>query len=137
MHFGSIYGEFDYESTSSVLYAGLNFKVNPKLKLWLQGNYSKSEAAFSKVGMDMDLPGVDEALEIIEASDYDYSGIPQYSDLSYGYMNFNARAEYKLSDKLLFNVDFSYYDLTSDETWVYGDESGSFTVFRTGFTLIK
>ncbi|KAA3619567.1 MAG: hypothetical protein DWQ05_02255 [Calditrichaeota bacterium] len=137
LHFGSVYGEFDYESTNSVLYAGLNFKVNSKLKFWLQGNYSKSEAAFDKVEMNLDTPEVHEALEEIEASDYDYSGIPQYSDLSYGFMNFKARAEYQLSNRLVFNVDFDYYDFTSDEAWVYGDESGSLYVFKTGFKLIN
>ena len=78
----------------------------------------------------------DEALEHVEAANYDYSTINTYSDLDYNFMNFRVGAMYKLTKTLAFTTDFDYYNLTDNLGYVYGNESGSFYVIRTGFKLM-
>jgi len=48
-------------------------------------------------------------------------------------MNISAGVVYTLWKGLAFAVDVDYYDLEDSQGWVYGVESGSFFVFRTGF----
>lgn len=76
-----------------------------------------------------------EILNTIAHSYYDYSMINGYSDLSYGFGNVVAGFDYKISTSTTFFVDATYYDLNDYQSYVYGDESGSFYVIRTGFRL--
>ena len=76
-----------------------------------------------------------EILNSIAHSYYDYSMINGYSDLSYGFQNVTAGFDYYISKSTTFFVDANYYDLNDYQSYVYGDESGSFYVIRTGFRL--
>jgi hypothetical protein len=133
-HYGSIYGETDYKTTTHILTAGMNAHVNQHVDLFGQVNYSKSESAFDPINM-ISNSNEAEALEHIESADYDYSTINMYSDLDYNFMNFRVGAIYKLTETVAFTADFDYYDLTDNLGYVYGNESGSFYVIRTGFKL--
>ena len=120
--------------TAHILSAGLNFKANQKLNFSAQLNYSKSESSFDPIKMQANAHK-QEALEVLEAANYDYSDMNNYSDLSYGLLNFSAGAQYQFTNNLAFTVDLDYYDLKDNQGYVYGIESGSFYVFRTGFRL--
>ena len=76
-----------------------------------------------------------EILDVIEHSYYDYSMINTYSDLSYGLLNLALGLEYKLSKSLAFTVDVNYYNLNDYKSYIYGDETGSFYIIRTGFRI--
>ena len=90
----------------------------------------------SKTGFDtFNMPNTAEravAEENIHHSNYDYSQTYTYSDLEYSYMNANVEAEYKVRENLALTVGVNYYDLQDKQTYVYGDESGGYMVFRTG-----
>lgn len=136
MHFGSLYTETDYESTSHIFSASLNYQLTPKLNLMLQGNLSSSKASFDPIQM----PDTDErreAEEIIHAADYDYSTVHTYSDLDYRFLNLRFGLNYKFSDTFGWNLDVDYYDLTDNQGYVYGVESGSFYVIRSGFMIYR
>ena len=76
-----------------------------------------------------------EILNFIAHSYYDYSMINGYSDLSYWFLNLAFGIEYKLSKSLAVTFDVDYYDLSDYKTFVYGDESGSFSIVRAGFRM--
>jgi len=101
------------------------------MNIYLVGNYSKSESAFNPIIM----PEVTDAeiLSCIAHSYYDYSMIYGYSDLSYEYLNFSFGFEYRISRKTLLFIQGDYYDLNGYQGYVYGNESGSYYLIRTGF----
>ena len=74
-----------------------------------------------------------EILNAIGHSYYDYSMINGYSDLSYGFLNLAVGFEYKISKSMTFLINANYYDLNDYQSYVYGSETGSFYVIRTGF----
>ncbi len=131
-HYGSLFAETEYSSKSHNLQAGVFFSPERSLNFSLQGNYLKSEASFDPIQMPQ-APA--EVTNEIAASDYDYSSVDQYSDLSYEWFTLSLGLEYKLSPQVSLTADADYYDLTDDQPYVYGAESGSFYVIRTGFRI--
>lgn len=120
----------DYSSESHIISANLYYKPSDVMKFFMTGNYSKSDSSFDPIVM----PVVDQAiLDSIVQSYYDYSMIHTYSDLSYGFLNLSLGLEYQLSESMAFLFDVRYYDLNGYESYVYGDESGSFYTIRVGF----
>ena len=101
------------------------------MKLFLSGNYSKSDSSWDPIVMPVVTDQL--ILNTIAQSYYDYSMINTYSDLSYGLLNLSLGLEYKLSTSMAFLFDVRYYDLKGYESYVYGDETGSFYVIRAGF----
>lgn len=102
----------------------------------LNGTFSHSEAAFDPI----DMPVTPERLaaeELIHAAQYDYSVVSTYSDLDYDYLNLRIGAEYSFSSAFGFTFDIDYYDLSDNQGYIYGVESGSFYVIRTGFRISR
>lgn len=114
------------------LHGGLTFHATKALDLSLGGSYTQSTASFSAI--EMPTPAA-EVTDEIAASDYDYSMIQNYSNLSYGYITASIGAIYAFSRRVAFTMNFDYYDLTDDEGYVYGVESGSLYIVRTGFRI--
>ncbi len=83
-----------------------------------------------------EMPAVpQEVTNNIAAADYDFSSINQYSDLDYTQFSVSVGAEYVLSPKVSLTADVVYSDLTDDKGYVYGVETGSFYVVRTGVKI--
>jgi predicted porin len=76
-----------------------------------------------------------EVTDNIAAADYDFSSINQYSDLDYTQFTVSIGAEYVLSLRVSLTADATYSDLTDDKGYVYGIESGSIYVVRTGVKI--
>ena len=131
-HYGSLFAETEYSSKSHNLHGGVLFSPERSLSFSLEGSYLQSEASFDPIQMPQ-VPA--EVTNEIVAGDYDYSIVNQYSDLSYGWLTLSLGAEYKLSPNVSLTADADYYDLVDDEPYVYGVESGSFYVIRTGFRI--
>ncbi len=91
----------------------------------------------SRAGMDrIFMPEAPhEVLESIEAARYSYFMVNTYSDLGYVYINASLGLEYRLTDRLAVTGNVDYYYLRDAAGYVYGNETGSFTIFRTGFKL--
>ena len=76
-----------------------------------------------------------EVTDNIAPADYDYSSINQYSDLDYTQFNIWAQAEYVLSPRVSLTLEGAYIDLTDDKGYVYGIESGSLYIIRSGLKI--
>lgn len=116
------------------LHASLTFRATKALDLSLGSSYTQSKAYFDAI--EMPTPP-DIAIDEIEASDYDYSTIQNYSNLSYGFITASVGASYAFSPRVAFTIDFDYYDMTDDEGYVYGIESGTLYILRTGFRITQ
>jgi hypothetical protein len=122
----------EYNNTAQIVSGGISFHPQPALSLSLHGDYVMSSAEFDPVIM----PTVsDDIYANIPFGDYDYSGIHEYSNLDYEQLNIALDGSYQFSPRMSFNAGISYYDLTDNEGYVYGVESGSLFVVRAGVTI--
>jgi len=108
------------------------FLASDRLNLNLSGNYIDSKGTL-KMGEMPQVP--QEVTGNIAAADYDFSSINQYSDLAYAQFDVSVGAEYALSSRVSLTADATYIDLTDDQGYVYGIESGSFYVVRSGVKI--
>lgn len=102
------------------------------LNITMGGSYIDSKGSMEVVSLP-DVP--QEVIDNIAAADYDFSSIDSYSDLVYVLYDVWIGAEYALSAKTSLTADVVYYDLTDDTGYVYGNESGSMYMFRTGVRI--
>jgi long-subunit fatty acid transport protein len=131
-HFGTLWTITDYANKSHVASAGITYQPTQVVTLNLRGNFVKAQAAFDPVIM----PGVSqEILDQIEAADYDYSGIYEYSNFDYDQFDVTLGGSYQINPRLRFDAGMSYYDLKDNQGYVYGVESGSLWIVRAGFQV--
>jgi hypothetical protein len=64
--------------------------------------------------------------------DFSFDEMHQYSDLSFEILNLLLGFEYNLSDGVVITVDGEYLDLNDNAGYVYGDETGSYFMVRSG-----
>ncbi|RMF59712.1 MAG: hypothetical protein D6748_05795 [Calditrichaeota bacterium] len=136
MHYGSLYTETDYEVKSHILNGTLSYQLMPSVALNVQGTFSKSSASFDPVEMPQ-TPLRTLAEEKIHLANYDYSTIHSYSDLDYQFLNLRLGLTYAISKIVGWDLVIDYYDLTDNQGYVYGVESGTFYVIRTGFSIYR
>jgi hypothetical protein len=55
-----------------------------------------------------------------------------YSDLDYSLIRLSLGFEYRLSPSVVLTADGDYADLSDNAAYVYGDESGSIFMIRSG-----
>ncbi|MDF1544123.1 MAG: hypothetical protein P1R58_03355 [bacterium] len=127
----------DYTSKSTNLY--LVAHLMPTAKLGIHGSldFNLSEAALDEVQMP------DSAAQVaigvpagwFASHSYDYSQTYTYSDFDYELLKFNFGFEYLLSPKVTLTADMDYADLTDNQGYVYGNETGSYYMIRSGLRL--
>lgn len=128
-HFGSLYTTTDYTSEAHVASAGLTFQATPQLLLHAQGNYFTTTASFDAPV----LPEVtEEAHEAIEAGDWDYTGMAEYSDLDFEQFDVTFGGNYQLTPRTRIELNMTYRDLTDNAGYVYGYESGTLWIVHGG-----
>ena len=126
----------DYESKVHNLYASLNYSATAKLNLHGMVNWNKAEASLQEVNMpDTAAISVLTGGELVEDMNYDFTQMNTYSDFDYTLLKFSGGLTYALSPTLIFTLDGEYADLTDDQGYVFGNESGSYYMIRSGFKL--
>lgn len=131
-HYGSFFAETEYENKAFTLSANILFLATPKLNLTLGGSFIDSKGSMDITDMT-EVP--DEVYENVASADYDYTPIIEYSNLAYTQYQFSFGGEYKITEKVSFTADAIYYDLTDDEGYVYGIETGSLYIIKAGFRI--
>ena len=126
----------DYESKVHNLYASLYYSATDKLNLHGMVTWNKAEASLQQVNMpDTSAIAVLTGGELIEDMNYDFTQMNTYSDFDYTLLKFSGGLSYALSPTLTFTFDGEYADLTDDQGYVFGNESGSYYMIRSGFKL--
>ena len=122
----------DYNNTAQIVSGGISFYPQPEFTLNLQGNFTMSTAEFDPVVM----PTVSQEIhDEIHNGNWDYSGIYEYSNLDYQQFDITLSGSYQINPRMSFDAGVSYYDLTDNEGYVYGNESGSLYIVRAGVTI--
>lgn len=122
----------DYETKSQTAY--LNITGNPIEKLRVFGNlvYSASTGEYEQVVM----PDVSARLGgDLGHQDFTFDDMHEYSNLDYTLMQLSGGFDYLLSPGVTFTVNGDYIDLTDDTGWVYGNETGSLMMVRSGIRV--
>ena len=135
-HYGSAYTMVDYKNKAHSLYANANFVPSHKLNLFTTLSYHLSTAEYDPVEM----PDVTDKLDgDLTHQDFTFDAMHEYSNHDYGIIRIAAGGEYVIAPQVTFTLDGEFADLTDDSGtdgtdpfYVYGDESGSYYMIRSG-----
>jgi len=131
-HYGSAYAMSDYETKTYNMYLTASYIHSPKLNFHGTLGYNKSTADLDQVIFPdvMLLTGGD-----LSNMDYDFTAMPEYSNLDYEFLSLSLGFEYILAPDVSWTVDGEYIDLKDNAGYVYGDESGSLFMIRSGIRV--
>ena len=131
-HYGSAYAMADFTNTSHNVYLTASFLPTAKLSLTGTAAYNLATAEYGAVNFDEAEIRSRLGGDLTEQN-YDFSHMPTYSKLDYGLLMLLFGLEYRFLPGVVWTADLEYRDLTDDAAvWVYGNESGSMFIGRTG-----
>lgn len=125
-----------------MFFVNANITATEKLSFYLEGVYSVATGRFDSFG-DLS-PAAGEVPPEISISPehpgsskgaYDFSGISDYSDLDYTQLNGTLGANYRLDKAATVYGSVNLMDLQDDQTYVYGDLTGTIVTYAAGMTL--
>lgn len=120
----------DYKSDAHNIYVNATFLPMEKFRMTTTVSYNMSKGEMDQVIM----PDITDRLDgDLTHQDFSFDNMHEYSNLEYSIIRLSASLEYLLSQGVTFTADVDYADLTDDQGYVYGDESGSMFMIRTGF----
>ncbi|MBU0983533.1 MAG: hypothetical protein KKA42_06660 [candidate division Zixibacteria bacterium] len=122
----------DYETTNHSVYFNANYRASEKLGVFGAVTFNKSTAELNEVQMP-ELAA--DAAAALSHQDFDFTDMYQYSDLDFSFIRVGAGFEYMLSPTVTWTTDADYTDLTDDAGYVYGIESGSLIMVRSGVQI--
>ncbi len=132
-----MYTMADYETNAHTVYFNGSYQATPKLMLNGLVTYNMSEGGLEEVVM----PDVSDRLvngagapELIH-QDFTFTEMHDYSNLDYEILRLSAGLEYQLTPMITLTVDGDFADLKDNQSYVYGDESGSYYMIRSGVWL--
>ncbi len=127
--------------------ASLNWKVNSKFSVNFGVAYSMADMEMDDVSFPSELFDTD-ATTLPAPTTGDPAGtwagaynpanmnkMDNYSDLEYDIIDVNLGASYAISDKIGVTVSYIYEDVDNDESYVYGDEEGTYQSLMTYLTV--
>jgi len=119
----------DYKSDVHNIYVNATFLPMEKFRMTTTVSYNMSKAELDEVIM----PDITDRLDgDLVHQDFSFNEMHEYSNLEYNIIRLSASMEYLLSAGVTLTADVDYADLTDDQGYVYGDESGSMFIIRTG-----
>ncbi len=132
-HYGSMYTMSDYTAEVHNLNLNLSFLPSPQVRVYGMINYNLSTGELEEVVM----PDISEYLDgALSHQDFTFVEMNTYSDLDYQWLRANFGLEYSVSPTVTLTAEADYLDLTDNAGgWVYGDESGSQFLIRTGVRI--
>ena len=139
VHYGSAYAMSDYETKSQNLYLTTSYIYSPKLKFHGMVGYNKSTAEMDQVVFpDLTDRLYDEINDVTDLGhqNFTFLHMHEYSNLDYQLMNFSLGLEYMLSKDVVWTANGEYADLKDNEEYVYGIESGSMFMIRSGIRFV-
>ncbi len=122
----------DYETKGTNVYLSVSGAPTEKLRVTSTLVYNKSTGEYDPVVM----PDVTARLAgDLTHQDFTFDHMHEYSNLDYSLMQLSLGGEYLVAKGVTFTVNGDYADLSDDAGYVYGDESGSLFMVRSGFRL--
>jgi len=123
--------------------ASVNWQVNSKFSLNLGLAYSMADMEMEDVSfastpftyVESLAAGGSGAWDDTSYNPANTNEIESYSDLEYDIWDFNIGATYAITDKIGLTVNYVYEDVENDESYVYGDEDGTYQSLMTYLTI--
>ncbi len=126
----------DYKSNSAHLYFTSTYHSGAKFSAFGTISLTMSKAEMDQAVMpDLTsrLVNAVTGLPDLTHQDFTFPNMHEYSNLEYNLLGIHLGFEYAFYPGWTFTADGQYYDLSDDAGgWVYGDESGSYYMIRTG-----
>ena len=119
----------DYKAKSHNIYLTGNLAATDQLSFFGMFSYNMSEAMYDPV--EMPAPAAEVTAELSH-QDFTFDEMHEYSTLDYKYFRVSFGLEYRFTPGFTYTADIDYADLTDDGRYVYGDESGSMFMVRSG-----
>ncbi len=124
-----------------MLFVNANLTATDKLSFFVEGVYTTAKGSFDP----FDIPLPEDIPEDVNISPdfpggsskgaYDYTVISDYSDLDYTQLEGTFGVNYKLDRKASVYGSVNLMDLQDDQTYVYGDLTGSIITYAAGMTV--
>lgn len=132
-HFGSAYAMADYSSQSHNVYFSATYMPIPSLQFTGSVNFNMSKGELDPVIF----PDVRAALtaDTLSHQDFTFDEMHTYSDLNYSLVELGFGVAYQVGPRVALTANAEYADLTDDTGYVYGLESGSYYMIRTGVRI--
>ena len=122
----------DYESKVHNVYFTANFVPVEKMRVFSTVAYNLADASMDEIIM----PDVDDLLGgDLEDQDFTFEETNTYSDLDFELLNLQLGFEYRFTPEVTFTADGTYGDLTDNAPYVFGDETGSLFIIRSGIRV--
>lgn len=128
-HYGTLSTMEDYTTTSHSVFLNGTFAASATMTLHGAVGFTKATAELNEVVM----PDVSsEIASGLSHQDFTFEQMHTYSDLDYTILQLSIGGEIKLASNVTWTASFDYADFADDQPWVYGDESGSMFIVRSG-----
>jgi len=128
----------DYKNKVHNVYLTANLMVNPKFNIFSSVGYNKAQGALDQVNM----PDIQNRLynttiggPDLQNNDFTFTQMNTYSDLDYELINISLGFEYRILPKVTYTADGNYINLNDNQSYVFGDQSGSFFMVRSGIKI--
>jgi len=131
-HWGTLYTMADYKTQSHNVFVTANLFATDQLNFMGTLAYNMSKGEYDPVAMP------DPAAEVtadLSHQDFTFDEMHEYSMLDYKYLQVSFGLEYTIRPGYTFTADVDYADFTDDGFYVFGDESGSMLMVRSGVRL--
>ena len=131
-HYGSVFAISDYTSKAHNIYMAASYVPKEDLRVYTNIVFSRSKASLDEVVM----PDVEDRLDgDLEEQDFTFEEMPTYSEQDFELLTGQLGFEYNLSPEVVWTAEGMYGNLWGYAPYVFGDESGSIFMIRTGFRL--
>lgn len=117
------------------MYLSASFRPTEKMSYFVKANYNMAEASMEQINMATGQDLLDKLHGELVDMDYDFTSAHTYSDFDYNLITVSGGVKYKLTPTVTYTLDGSYTDLTDDQGYVFGVESGAYYTVRSGFYL--
>jgi hypothetical protein len=137
-HYGTGYTMADFTQNVHNIYVTASFLPSPKLSLTATVAYNRSKSTYGDVLFDeaeirSRLVNPEHPTGDLANQDFDFTAMPLYSDLDFGLVQLLLGFEYKFRRGMAWTGDAEIRDLTDKVGgYIFGDESGSMYIVRTG-----
>ena len=127
-----MYTMSDYVSKVHNAYLTAYFVPMPDLRIHATAAFNKAQAALDEVVM----PDVEDRLEgDLEDQDFTFLETPTYSDLDFELIDLTLGFEYSFTPEVAWTADGTFGTLWDYAPYVFGDETGSVFIIRSGLKI--
>lgn len=122
----------DYTTNTHTFYLSAGVAATPKLRLNGLVTYNLAEGSLEE-GILPEEEIFYNGVQVLAHQDFSFEEMYDYSNLDYELLRLAVGAEYQLTPQIQVTIDGELADLTDNEGYVFGNESGSFYMIRSGF----